>query len=174
MPTPSREEIARLATLTASLRRLTGQLPRSTADDARRCVHFACRCVINDTGLPPLFITFRLPELQNGFELAARWSEGDEVPYTRLQYAWESTRGRADTLSATLSGAAAAHWAVVFAIEAAMYASSPEDDPQRYQYVAVAAEAAARYAVMAHPIQETAQAVAFQTRLLGEIFGKKE
>jgi hypothetical protein len=168
---PSRDEVARLASLAAGLQKQTRALPHASEEDARRCVRFACGCVINDEGLPPLFLAFGLPELRDSFEVAARWAEGEDVPPGKLRFSWDWARGRAGTMSTNLSSQSAAHWAIVYAIEAAMHAAAPEDDPERRKRVAAAAEECARYALRAHAGHAAADAIRYQSRLLASIFG---
>jgi hypothetical protein len=168
---PTRDEIARLAIQETALRETILKQPCTTQEDARRFVRFACQCVsatpLGD-GLTPVTIPDFPQRLKDGLSLAELWAAGRDLPRAVLEDILATSHRAAYTFSTRLSGAAAAEWAALSALEATLKAVVAGEKQELLAQVTEAAARAARYARAAG--DPSLEAIEYQKTIFREIF----
>jgi hypothetical protein len=142
---PSRDEVVRISVLETAIRSALRSFPCSSSEDSRRLVYFACQCVLN-TPTDEEESPRERDGFWDAFQLAERWSKGEAISSEELREAWRTASRGAETLTSKMTGAAAAHWSILCAIEAAMIAATGDLSVEAQRTLAGTAEAAARYA----------------------------
>jgi hypothetical protein len=143
---PSRDDVVRWSKLEAALGAAFRSLSISTAEDARPWVRFACQCVLHtpcEDGGTPLAAAAQ-PSFRTAFQLAERWCDGEALSLDDLREARAVACKDVETLTPRLTGAAAARWSVLHAVEAALHAAAAT--PESLRQTVEAVEGAARYA----------------------------